>query len=120
MGFAHGCRSCVNKRRRVRTNCHAARSAGIASAPALEQELRELGDDHPDRAEAINKELTALRERAQRWYSDGGRVAPQPDNVPQGHAAESSATSRKIEEFAVRCERCDRRWRRFAPKCEVA
>ena len=68
-------------------------------AAALEQELRELGDDHPDRAEAIKKELTALRERAQRLYSEGGRVVPQPDNVPQGHAAESSATSREIEEL---------------------
>jgi len=68
-------------------------------AAALEQELRELGDDHPDRAEAIKKELTALRARAQRLYSDGGHVVPQPGNVPQGHAAEISATSREIEEL---------------------
>jgi chromosome segregation ATPase len=68
-------------------------------AAALEQELRELGDDHPDRAQAIKEELKALREKAQRLHSEGGRVAPQPDNVPQGHAAESSATSREIAEL---------------------
>ena len=109
-------RSCVNKRRRVRTNCHAVRSASIASALLCLNKSCELGDDHPDRAEAIKKELTALRERGaaivQRWWPRCPAAGLYPPGACRGVLGNVARNRRA----AVRCERCDRRWRRSAPR----
>ncbi len=69
-------------------------------AAALERELKELGENHPDRAEAIKREISAIHEKAQRLYKETGRPVPQPAaSVPQRRAEESAAMTREIAEL---------------------
>lgn len=51
-------------------------------AAGIERELRELGDNHPDRAEALGHELRSIHEKMRRLLADAGRDGPPPMSRP--------------------------------------
>jgi DNA repair exonuclease SbcCD ATPase subunit len=67
-------------------------------AGALERELQELGTNHPDRAEAIKRELAGIRERAQQLQGEGRRPAPQPTEA-RVSGEERPAVARELDEL---------------------
>lgn len=69
-------------------------------AGAIERELRELGDGHPERAEALKREFRSLRERMQQLrQSDGPGETRRAESAVRELQERISATERQLHEL---------------------
>lgn len=68
-------------------------------AGALERELRELGDRHPDRSEAVERELMGIRERMQKVRELGGGPRPSPEGAIRELRERAGSVERELREL---------------------